>query len=205
MGRIIDKITEKFKEELGLGEDDTEVLNYSLTVYSTTVIGYGVIILAALPFGVVDTALASVITSSMLRIFSGGAHASVSRNCILGGGVIFTFLGLFAKLFVPTSSIMLWLTIFGAAGFAFWSVYRYAPADTPGKPITTKKAKDKLRKYSFMVLVGWVAAIFLCLMGFVNVSANLLYASTLGIIWQGFTLTHSGYRLVDSVDRLWPK
>lgn len=194
-----------FKEELNLEDDDTAVLKYSLTIYSTTIIGYTVIILAALPFGVVDTALASVITSSMLRIFSGGAHASVSRNCILGGGVIFTFLGLLAKLFFPSSSIVLWLIVSGTVVFAFWSVHRYAPADTPGKPIVTKQQKDKLRKYSFVFLVGWFAATLLCLMGLVNVSGKLLYASTLGIIWQGFTLTPSGYRLIDFVDRLWPK
>ncbi|HWI54569.1 MAG TPA: accessory gene regulator B family protein, partial [Desulfobacteria bacterium] len=80
MGEVIDRITDVFKKELDLCDNDTDILRYSLAVYSTTVIGYAAIILAAWPFGVVGLALVSVISASVFRMFSGGAHASNSRN-----------------------------------------------------------------------------------------------------------------------------
>lgn len=202
MGKVIDKITNVFKEELDLCDNDTDVLRYSLAVYSTTIFGYAAIVLAAWPFGVVDLALVSVVTASLFRIFSGGAHASTSRNCILGGMVVFTLLGILTKHLEASFSLLL-ITTICAALFAVWSVYKYAPADTPGKPITTKQKKCKLRRHSFMYLVGWSIASFLYITGDLN--GKYLLASALGIIWQGFSLTPSGYRMVGFIDTLWKK
>lgn len=204
MGKVTDRITDVFKEELDLGDNDTDVLRYSLAVYSTTVIGYAAIILAAWPFGVVGLALISVVTASLFRIFSGGAHASVSRNCILGGAVIFTLLGILAKHLDASFSVLL-LTTISAAIFAGMSVYKYAPADTPGKPITTKQQKSKLRRYSFIYLACWFMVAVLSFAGIFNIKGEYLFASALGILWQGFSLTPSGYCVVGVIDKLWKK
>jgi accessory gene regulator B len=190
------------ERELGLDENSTAVVKYSLTVYLTSIIGYIAIVLAAWPLGVVKPALASVITASLLRIFSGGAHASCSRNCVLAGAIIFPLLGLGAGYFTPSSIYLLYGMVTLAGLWAAWAVYRYAPADTPGKPISTVQQRNKLRRWSFGIIILWFLWAFSLLTGITGVTYKTLVASALGIMWQGFSLTPPGYYLVDRFDRM---
>lgn len=205
MGKIVDKISHIFQEELNLCENDVAVVNYSLTIYSTTIVGYLAIIAVAWPLGVLKTALVSAITASLLRVFSGGAHAANPRNCILGGAVIFNVLGLLVKYLTPTSAVSVWLFSIGVLAFTSWSVYMYAPADTPGKPINTKKQRNRLRRYSFIFLVGWSGILFLTLLGVIHINTEFLNASALGTLWQGFSLIPSGYNLIHWIDEILEK
>ncbi len=201
MGGTIDRITGIFVKELNLGENDKAIVKYSLTVYSTTVFGYLAIVLAAWPLGVVKLSLAAAVTGSLLRIFSGGAHASCSKNCILSGAVIFPVFGLTAK-HAPGSVDIFYVIVGVVVLFVFWSVYSFAPADTPGKPITTKGQRNKLRRYSFGISVLWVVWVLCGYFEVIRITNEFLLASVLGFHWQGFSLTPAGYRFIAFVDTL---
>lgn len=202
IGKAIDQLTNIFVKELNLDDDSAAIVKYSLTIYSTSVLGYLAIFLAAWPLGTIKTAMVSVLTASALRIFSGGAHASCSRNCILSGAVIFPALGLMSKFLFPTEAIFLWVIVIVTIIYTSWAIYFFAPADTPGKPISTMKQRVQLRRWSFLFMIFWAAAALLILTGILNIATTTLFASALGLLWQGFSLTPSGYTFISMVDSL---
>lgn len=199
--KLIDRITSYFKNELSLDENQTAVVKYSLSVYLTTAIGYLALIVTAWPLGVLGNTLAAAITASLLRIFSGGAHASRPENCILMGALVFPVSGLAAKYF--SFGIMyfdnFFILITGI--WTIWAVYRFAPADTPGKPLSTQKQRRVLRRWSFGIVICWTGWAVFASAGIFKFSLNILFASALGMVWQGFSLTPTGYGLVRRLDQ----
>lgn len=206
MERLINDISNFLERELGLSADSKEVAVYGLYVFFSTLTGVVSIILVGWLLDVVGLSLVAVITASGLRVLSGGAHSLNLRNCTLLGAIMAPGIALVAKhlhgYFSPQAVIL--LVIFaGLTGIL--SIIRYAPADTPNKPIISESFKNRLRKLSLTYTFLW----FLVMAALVNglwiaPRYDVVLASTLGIIWQSFSLTPRGYWLVAVIDELLP-
>ncbi|ADG83491.1 accessory gene regulator ArgB-like protein [Thermincola potens] len=202
MQEIVDRITRMFRDELALDEKQTAVVKYSLTIYLTTILGYLAIILTAWIAGVIKFALVAAVTASLVRIFTGGAHASSPGKCILFGAVVFPLIGIATKMF-PVKDVY----IIAVVALSTWittilAIYRFAPAEVPGKPVSTVQQRHRLRLMAFAICVLWLVFSAFVIAGQLGITHGSLLASALGLGWQAFSLTPLGYKTVVKIDSI---
>jgi len=201
---MIEKIAAKsagfLVRELNLTELKGEILAYSITILLSSVAGYLVIIIFSAAVGVLPWALAAAITASIMRTFSGGAHADSPLNCIVIGTLIFTGLGLVSKYTFDRVEAFLFPAVAGVFLTALYCVWRYAPADTPNKPITDETHRRRLWYATAAYVMVWGAAAMAA--ASLNIYNKLIFASTLGLLWQAFSLTPAGYVLAGILNKL---
>ncbi|RKD23681.1 accessory gene regulator B [Caminicella sporogenes DSM 14501] len=197
---FITHILKIFKKHLEIDKKQDAILRYSLRLLISSILAYAFALLPALFFGTFKHVLITMLTFSTLRVFSGGAHCSCMLNCAITGSILANILGLLNKYIILDKNNMLNLIIF-TFFFSLWSIGKFAPADTPGKPITTKTKRQKLKKMSLIILCIWC---FLCLIWFIHFDKPIIfiYASTFGILWQSFTLTNTGYKFYNVFDKI---
>ncbi|MCG8540875.1 MAG: accessory gene regulator B family protein [Clostridia bacterium] len=196
---LIESILNYFKKHLEIEEDQEAILRYSMQVSISFIANMAMALLVALILGIFPNVLFIMLTISILRSFSGGGHSKTMFGCSIYGTIIMNILGMITKYTYPTKdvlSVLILLTFM----FSVWSLHKYAPADTPGKPITTKVKRKKLKTLSFLSLFIWCT---ICVLWYTGLTNNfmLIYTSTLGILWQSFSLTDWGYALLHHMDR----
>ena len=191
------KLIDGLKNELKLSEDKLEIVTFGYRLLIYSILGYSFIVLVALLFGTLGATLTAAITASLFRIFSGGAHASTQKRCTIIGAVIFNLIGLTATICYNSISLYLINLLFWIIAIvALITFVLYAPADTPGKPITTKVQRDKLKKISIALLVIWIVLSKFVFKGETNTYKLYLLSSTLGLAWQSVSLWPSTYRWI---------
>jgi len=191
------KLIDSLNKELALSNDEVEVITfgYRLVIYS--VLGYLVIALLAYLLGILGPTLTAAITASIFRVFSGGAHASTQKRCVTVGAIIFNILGFVANTFYDNLSVaMLKQFSWIVAIIALISFIVYAPADTPGKPITSKVQKGRLKGISIGLLAVWIILFNFVIKGEINIYRQYLLATSLGLAWQSVSLWKSTYRWI---------
>lgn len=202
MQRIIDKFANCLQSELNLDDEKRDAVAYGAYWLLDILLSYGSIIVAGIIFGVLKPALAVTITSSALRVVSGGAHCGSVRNCVMLSIAISIGFGSLARpiaeilpnQLIPISALLVW-------GPGLIAVKKFSPADTPNKPIVKEAQRRCLQNLSTIFMVGWM----ICYMVFliINlVSYEILIASTLGLLWQLFSITPKGYRFTNNIDKL---
>lgn len=196
---------------LGLPEARIPVLTYGCEVVLSTFLSLAAVILGGLVAGVVFLALAAALTGAFLRIAAGGAHAASPYFCALFGGIAFALFGTAARGLgsaVGSFWILLLIVVFtGLLGFLL--VHLYAPAGCMARPF--RREEEALRKKrakcvvsGWTLLAGTVLVLALkwqiFLRGEVIFSRQVIFASTLGLWWQIFTLTPVAYRLLPRLE-----
>ncbi|ADL12131.1 accessory gene regulator ArgB-like protein [Acetohalobium arabaticum] len=182
-----------------LSMEEKEVLSYGATILLSTLGTYLLLIFVSSLFNVTVLALTAVATSSLLRIFSGGVHASRFRNCALSGTIVFTTLGLIVSNFgsqIKNINILVCLLLITGSLI----IYLYAPAEIKEKPITSQEKRARFKIYSFIVLSSLLLIYYI-----INLRTDYNYfvlAGLLGISWQLFTLTPIAYKLLGRNDNI---
>lgn len=205
MEKVIDRFSKYLQKELSLNEDQREVVAFGLYMVVSFILGYAAIAIVGWLLNVFWLAIAVAATGSVLRVVSGGAHSETMLNCTLFGAIVSPGLALIASFIYPfLSGLSLYLLVAVFWSFSIWGVLKYAPADTPQKPITGSVERRRYRNRSLGVLAAWVfvlgGGVF-----YGKVSDDILLASTLGLSWQGFSLMPAGYWIVKRFDGLIPK
>lgn len=204
--RLINDIAVLLERELDLTGESKEIAVYGLYIFFSTCAGIISIAVTGWLLGVLGLSLVVVLTASGLRVMSGGAHSQCLRNCTLLGVILAPAMALGAKhihgYLIPPAMLALVM----AVGFiSIWSIYRYAPADTPNKPIISESFKARLRRLSLLYTLAWSLLMTIMVSGlWIAPRYDIVLASTLGILWQSFSLTPMGYKLVAAVDALLP-
>lgn len=199
VNRLINLSINYINKNLDIDKRQEAILRYSIELVISGVFSLGLALIAALFLGVFPNVFIIMITSAVFRSFSGGAHSSTMFGCAIYGTIIMNILGLITKYTHPTKNFLA-IIILLIFMFSIWSFQKYAPADTPGKPITTKVKREKLRRLSFFTLFIWCAVCLLWYTGLVK-NYTIIYASALGVLWQSFSLTDWGYALLHHMDR----
>lgn len=206
MERYSKAIAAKLAMELGYDDDKKAVMAYGAFALIQILISIGLIVIFGLMFGVVIEALIISFSASILRKYSGGVHSSSPNTCTFLGTVVCVGFASLIKMFpAPVAGIKGFLVI-GVLVFA-WSCYtvsKLAPVDTPNKPIRSAEKRGRMKKGALAVLGIYF------LIACANISAYLhfqsdaffIYATclTFGMLWQVFTLTVSGHRVIEKLD-----
>ena len=156
-----------------------------------------ILISVALLFGALIPSLLIVFIFGSLRMFAGGYHMDTYGKCL------FVSLGLFvaAALIVQYTfqywnliSIAILITLTFIIGL--YVLIRYAPKDTPNKPITDPKDVKKYKKLSLIYLFIYLA-ISVILAAF-RLKMYVM-AMSFGVLLELFAVTPTGHRFFNTL------
>ena len=206
--QIAKKFSEKISAEITLNEDQKEVVAYGIVACLQTIFSFGLIVIFGLIFDVLPETLIIAFSISILRKYSGGAHASSPTVCAVIGTIIAVVLAAFVN-YIVQPFLHIWvLIIIILITFtqAFCLIYRLAPVDSPQKPIKTAKKKHRLKTASICVLLVYL--LIIAINSFIYLKTNIMFFNIisfcicLGMTWQVFTLTRGGHLIFIYIDAI---
>ena len=177
-------------------EERRNVIAYGLEI----IIGAAVklFFFTALPLilGVFPQVIAAALAGGVFRLAAGGAHCTAYYRCLITSLATFIGAGELARSLagysLPREEIVI-----AATAWSFAVAWRWAPADTPAKPISNPQRRRFLRVASLTIGIVYCAAGLLA-----PVRMDFILAASLGLFIQAFTVTPAGYRFIQAVDRL---
>jgi len=197
------KISDFLAEKLNLDSDTHQIIHYSLHLLFSTIMGLIFIIIVALLIGSLPQTLLAAFSAALIRSFSGGAHCSSPLRCSISGAIIFPLLGLVVKIInsrINDLSTIILLVVLACS--ALINFYKWSPADSPGKPISTVGQRTTLRRFTFIftILITLVSFIFFSLKDQV-LGKTVPISLILGMAWQGFSVSPAGYIFTHWLDQ----
>lgn len=199
-------VAEKVSNELNYDNERKEVIQYGTYALIQTLISIISVLILGLIFNIALEALIFLFTASILRKYSGGAHSESSNVCTLLGIIISICVGFLIKssFFVNMDFEFIIFAGIVVFVFAYFIIFKYAPVDTPNKPIKTEKKKKRMKKGSLKILTIYLFIVLLNTILYYNsdvVFAKQVILSILfGIAWQCMTLTALGNILLKTID-----
>lgn len=203
---ISKSVAEKVSNELNYDNERKEVIQYGTYALIQTLISIISVLILGLIFNIALEALIFLFTASILRKYSGGAHSESSNVCTLLGIIISIGVGFLIKssFFVNMDFEFIIFAGIVVFVFAYFIIFKYAPVDTPNKPIKTEKKKKRMKKGSLKILTIYLFIVLLNTILYYNsdvVFAKQVILSILfGIAWQCMTLTALGNILLKTID-----
>lgn len=192
-------------QSLGMDAEREAVVAYGLIAIVQIAITLILVLLIGLALGIAAEAMMVCLSVSILRKYSGGAHADTAEFCTVFSIVHCTVSGLLSRWFAQAYH-QGWMlaAILLVYAVAFAIAWRYVPVDSPNKPIRTAKKKRRMRVGSFLLLGLYLilSAVFYVFSptapGFRSLGISLL----LGVSWQVLTLTPVGAILLHKLNEL---
>lgn len=196
------KIAFRIANELNLDNDNKEVIGYGISAAIQMFYNIVAIILIGAIFNVVIEALIVSFTTVILRKSSGGVHASSPGRCLIIGCAVCIIMAIISKKYIPVDKvIIIGIILFS---WAYYIVLKFAPVDSPSKPIKTEKKKNRLKRGSIINLVIYIiiVSIGLIMYNFTEMNTILVYIMCIysGVMWQILSLTNIGHRIVKLID-----
>lgn len=205
---IIENIAFNFGElaqkKLNVDSDEAEIITYGATNLLLTINAILWVLIVGFFTGTLYEALLFSITSSILRKYSGGVHASSPMRCTIIGATISGICGIFVNRIFYKSNIKI------VIAFCIFSIItsliimkRHAPVDSLAKPID-EDSKIIFKKKSIILVM--IITIVIITIFFINMKycrdiyIKSIESMAIGILWQSFTLTKMGIRLLTKVD-----
>jgi len=204
MEKLAKKIASKISVSLNYDNEREQVITYGLiALIQITVTVLGVLVLGII-FKVPIEALIICFSVSILRKYSGGAHAGSIESCTVIAIIYSTVFAIISRfLLAPViSSFMLMMIAIAVFLVSFLIVYKKAPVDSPRKPIRSEQKRKRMRQGSFLILIIYLAlSLIFCFLGNESVVFRSYCISLFfGVIWQIMTLTKLGFFILGITD-----
>lgn len=203
--KLSNNLALKMSSHLKLNKDQEEIIAYGAFNLIQTAWCILLVLLFGAIFSVTVKAFIISLATSILRKYSGGAHSSSPNRCALIGAIISVGLALLIRYnnsFINFQVVIVIGVIIFA--LAYYVIYRYAPVDSPAKPIIKEITKKTMKKKSFFVLniLVVVVIVFLisCLTFGVKFLLPIVTCIYAGILWQVLTLTPKGCLVLFKID-----
>jgi accessory gene regulator B len=206
MEKLTTNIAGKVATELKLDNDNEEIIAYGMFALIHMVLSVVLIIIFGLIFRVTIEAIIVCFAGTILRKYSGGAHASSPGKCAAIGTIIcigqaLLFLFLIGPVITPGLLIYLGIGIFT---LSYYFIYKLAPVDSPAKPIRTKEKKARMKKGSIFVLSAYIIIVMINIFIYIFIRDKRFMVYSLciygGVAWQIFTLTTPGHNAMNKID-----
>lgn len=207
---ISTKIGHNLASYLNMDKDHEEILTYGAFSLLHTLLSILLVMVFGLVFHVFFEALIISFTGSILRKYSGGVHSTSPNRCAIIGTTISVSCSIavvFISKTIPFTYIILLITI--GLIYSYYYIYKYAPVDSSSKPIHNILKRQRLKKYSIIILSIMCGTISILVILYKSFGSNIffIYSSciAIGIVWQTFTLTHLGHKLLHKIDCIFSK
>lgn len=204
-------ISEKIGSEIGLNNDQKEVIAYGAFAILQISICIVLVIVFGLIFNVLIEALIVSFSISILRKYSGGVHANSPGTCAALGTIIAVGQAVIISHILTPIVNLKSVIFFGLLIFAwvYYIVYKLAPVDSLAKPITTQQKKKRMKKASFLILAIYILIIIINVIMYLLTHEKSFFTFSLcmygGTAWQAFTLTNTGNIIFLKVDAFFHK
>lgn len=206
MEKLCNNIAEKIAYELNYDKNKKEVIAYGMFALLQMTLSILLVVLFGALFDVMLEALIISFTTSILRKYSGGVHASSSAACIILGTVICIGQAVVIK-FLSNYGVTLNAVIISGVVIFVWSfglIYKLAPVDSPSKPIVRQEKRSKMKKGSIIILSAYLFIVITTIIIYLyNGSNNLIkycLCIYMGILWQVFTITTYGHLIIKKLE-----
>lgn len=206
MENLSKNIAKKVSLELNLDNDKRDVIAYGTIALIQMLISMLLVIIVGAIFGVAIESFIVALIASILRKCSGGVHASTAEICT----TISIFICVGFALGMECIGINfgnLNLIIFIGCILFLWSyyiIYKYAPVDTPNKPIKTLAKKQRMRSGSILTLTIYLILVLVNILLYIIFKKSVILVYILciyaGLAWQCFTLTKIGHIFGSGMD-----
>ncbi len=203
--KIATKIGNNAKLFLNVNEEQEQIIVYGAINLFQMLFAILWVIIAGLLFGVFYEALIFSISSSILRKYSGGVHASSPSRCVIIGTFSAALAGiLINNIFYSINSINVAVISGAIIIFAFITVFRNAPVDSIKKPIKNIETRKQFKRKSIFVI--FIFSFIIIILFMLNEKFSELYYIKLiesigvGVLWQTITLTKNGINFLNKVD-----
>lgn len=147
--------------------------------------------------GIFSSVLLILITFAALRMVAGGFHMDTYGRCLFVSTVMFLGAGLLAQYtnrYWNIYSIFLFIFVTFLIGLSM--VVKYAPRDTPNKPITDVEEMRRFKRLSIYYLVIWLVITLILVIYGLNIAAlSLCFA----VLLEVFTITPTGCKFFEYV------
>lgn len=166
---------------------------YMLESVLSSILSLLFILLFGLIFGVLKTAVLLTVVVMLLKALMGGLHLKTPFRCALVGAImtiILSYIVLFLPFHQLPTLLQLWVFV-----FMIYIVWKQAPLEAKGKPLTTEQKRGLARKSRIVILL----IVFICWcwpQGFVT--NELFY----GTAFQVLNLTKPMAQAIDGLDQL---
>lgn len=143
--------SEYLSRQLKFNEEKKEIVAYGLEKLIFTSLGFLAIILVGWILRIERETIAALIAGALLRKYSGGFHKATAWGCILYGAITYPAVAWLAHFIFNKYSSPGWPPLLIAGLIVLAVVNRYAPVDSPGKPIVSPEFKRWLHRVSLIV------------------------------------------------------
>jgi accessory gene regulator B len=204
MEKLERKLANNIAISLNYDNEKEQVVAYGLIAIIQTFVTVFLVLIIGIFTGVPIEALIICFSVSILRKYSGGAHAGSIELCTTIAIIYITTFSLISRYLLSEvlNSYAMAIIIFVIYALSFFAIYKFAPVDSPKKLIKTEKKKKRMRKGSFTILTVYFAlSVILFLLSRKQYITNSFGLSLLfGLSWQIFTLTKPGSSFIHLVD-----
>ena len=191
------KLAHSLTAELNHTHEKKRIYYYAFQVLIGGIVKAILLVLITLLLGIFHSTFTVLFFFALLRVVAGGYHMDNYTRCMVTSFGIFIILGFLVKYtHIYLSSEML----MGISALAFiaalFSSVKWAPADTPYKPINNPEKIKNLKIISIIVVVLWLAA------DIVLISSKLSFyvlAGCFGMLMAAFIISPAGYRFFDFI------
>lgn len=157
-----------------------------------------VFLAVSLLLGILMPSLILISSFLALRLFAGGYHMNTHGKCLLVSLVLFVIAAITVKYtytYWQTAHMMVLIAVTFTAGL--YVLIKYAPKDTPNKPVTDP---DKIRKFKALSVI----CLFFWLLG-ISILAVFKYkmyvlSLSFGVLMELFAVTPTGHKFFDVIN-----
>lgn len=178
-------------KQLGHSHEKRHVYYYGFQIIIGGIVKFLILLLATFVTGILLSTFTTLLFFGVLRIIGGGTHMGSYVKCMIASTLLFMLPGFIVEYTHPLWSQGM-LAMLAAAVFltALPVVWKWAPADTPFKPINKPGQIKVLKILSVTVVILWalIEAILI-----VNRLNFVSLAGSLGILTAAFVISPAGY------------
>ena len=181
--------------QLGHSHEKRRVYYYGFQIIIGGIVKFLMLLAVTLATGIFLSTFTALFFFALLRIIAGGYHMGSYVRCMIVSSSMFMLSGFIVQ-YTNTHWSQAMLAILAGAIFlaALPAVLKWAPADTPYKPITKPGQIRTLKMLSVVVVLLWAAAEIVLI---VNRLSFYSLAGSLGILMAVFIISPAGYRFFD--------
>jgi len=187
-------------KQLNEDHEKRRVYYYGFTVVFGAILKGIIIVSVSYLLGILIPTLFIVLMFGSVRMIIGGSHLDNYWRCILTSMSFFILIGLLSKYtfnYWSSTSILVFVLLTFLA--AFTGILKWAPSDSPNRPITNEKEIRRFRNLSIIYSIMWFIAIFsvsiLTIIGKIpNSSKIYIIAACFTFLLAIFAISPAGYR-----------
>jgi len=206
MEKLAHSIASKIAVELNYDNDKKEIISYGTFALLQMIISIFLVIIIGYKFNVLKEALIISFSTSILRKYSGGVHASSPGRCMFVGTVVCIGQALLATFVLKPYINLIENIAVGVVTFlwAYYIVIKLAPVDSSAKPIKNEEKRKRMKRGSILLLNIYITFSILNIILYLITKDGefLVYCLciSLGVLWQIFTLTKAGCLTLKVID-----